>query len=130
MEDKQRGGEIDDKIGDVDRQRAHAERELFVRQLQKQIQNDEIERQIQPARDGLKPRQAGRHAVRRFSGHAERLLSFRKLQQLLELIQDVHRLDGRERLDGDSLERAAQLGLENDDEGDRADLKDLVEQPI
>lgn len=33
VEDKQRGGEIDGKIGDVDRQRAHAERELFVRQL-------------------------------------------------------------------------------------------------
>ena len=30
----------------------------------------------------------------------------------------------------DPLERAAQLGLEDDDEGDRADLKDLVEQPI
>ena len=33
-------------------------------------------------------------------------------------------------LRADPLERAAQLGLEDDDEGDRADLKDLVEQPI
>ena len=41
---------------------------------------------------------------------------------------------GREQMEmqlrADPLERAAQLGLEDDDEGDRADLKDLVEQPI
>ena len=30
----------------------------------------------------------------------------------------------------DHLQEAPQLGLEDDDEGDRADLKDLVEQPV
>ena len=33
-------------------------------------------------------------------------------------------------LRADTLERAAKLRLEHEDERDRADLKDLVEQPI
>ena len=58
MEDEKDRRQIHGKIDDVDRDARHAERELLVGELQQHVQDDEIKRQIQPARDHLKLRQA------------------------------------------------------------------------
>lgn len=69
MENQQHGQQIHGKIDEIHRQCRHAKREFLVRQLQKQIQNQQIKRQIKPPGNRFKFRQPVRNRVGRFAGH-------------------------------------------------------------
>jgi len=69
MENQQHGQQIYGKIDEIHRQCRHAKREFHVRQLQKQIQNQQIKRQIKPPGNRFKFRQPVRNRVGRFAGH-------------------------------------------------------------